>query len=165
MDGPRADRSPPAAGAHRRRRSRDPVRRTAAPYREWLSGHRSTRWGGSAARRPGGSAGARRPRRPDAGNGRTLVRSGAANGASARAAAELELPPRAVEHAQHGHQRPKLAEYDRPYFLVMYAAEAAAPSAITYHGVAIFVAQNAIATVHKGETAASRRSRSASAMA
>lgn len=67
---------------------------------------------------------------------------------------ELELHPLAVEDAQHGHQRPKIDEYERHYFLVMYAVEAAAPSAITYHEVAIFVAQNAIVTVHKGEIAA-----------
>jgi magnesium transporter len=67
---------------------------------------------------------------------------------------ELQLHPLAVEDAQHGHQRPKIDEYDHHYFLVMYSVEQLPAGAVTYHEVSIFVAQNAIVTVHKGEIAA-----------
>jgi magnesium transporter len=66
-------------------------------------------------------------------------------------AEELGLHPLAVEDAQHGHQRPKIDQYESHYFIVFYAVEAPSPGAIAYHEVSIFVAQNAIVTVHQGD--------------
>ena len=62
---------------------------------------------------------------------------------------ELELHPLAVEDARHGHQRPKIDQYETHYFIVFYALEARGPGVVDYHEVAIFVAANAIVTVHK----------------
>src|SRR5438128_7616219 len=71
-------------------------------------------------------------------------------------AKELELRPLAVEDARHGHQRPKIDQYETHYFLVFYALEAPSPDVLNYHEVAIFVAQNAIVTVHEGDFSARR---------
>src|SRR2546428_11253027 len=71
-------------------------------------------------------------------------------------AQELELHPLAVEDAQHGHQRPKIDQYDTHYFIVFYALESTSPDIVNYHEVAIFVAHNAIVTVHQGDFAARR---------
>ena len=71
-------------------------------------------------------------------------------------AQELELHPLAVEDAQHGHQRPKIDQYDTHYFIVFYALESPSPDIVNYHEVAIFVAHNAIVTVHQGDFAARR---------
>jgi magnesium transporter len=64
---------------------------------------------------------------------------------------ELELHPLAVEDARHGHQRPKIDQYEAHYFIVFYAIEAPSPGVVKYHEVSIFVAQNAIVTVHEGD--------------
>ena len=64
---------------------------------------------------------------------------------------ELELHPLAVEDARHGHQRPKIDQYETHYFIVFYALEARGPGVVDYHEVAIFVAANTIVTVHKGD--------------
>ena len=69
----------------------------------------------------------------------------------ARVAAELRLHPLAVEDAQHGHERPKIDEYEDHYFIVFYAIEAPSPGEIGFHELSIFVARNAIVTVHEGE--------------
>jgi magnesium transporter len=69
-------------------------------------------------------------------------------------AEELELHPLAVEDAQHGHQRPKIDQYETHYFIVFYALEAPSPGVVKYHEVAIFVAANAIVTVHQEDFAA-----------
>ena len=69
-------------------------------------------------------------------------------------AQELELHPLAVEDAQHGHQRPKIDQYETHYFIVFYALESPSPDVVNYHEVAIFVAQNAIVTVHQGDFSA-----------
>jgi magnesium transporter len=66
-------------------------------------------------------------------------------------ASELELHPLAVEDAQHGHQRPKIDQYETHYFIVFYGLETPSPGVVNYHEVAIFVAQNAIVTVHQGD--------------
>jgi magnesium transporter len=71
-------------------------------------------------------------------------------------AKELELHPLAVEDAQHGHQRPKIDEYDTHYFIVFYALETPGPGVVNYHEVSIFVAHNAIVTVHQGDFVARR---------
>ncbi|HEV8536735.1 MAG TPA: magnesium/cobalt transporter CorA [Candidatus Limnocylindria bacterium] len=71
-------------------------------------------------------------------------------------AKELDLHPLAVEDAQHGHQRPKIDQYENHYFIVFYAVEAPSPGVVVYHEVAIFVAQNAIVTVHNGDFTARR---------
>src|SRR6059036_723823 len=71
-------------------------------------------------------------------------------------AQELELHPLAVEDAQHGHQRPKIDQYDTHYFIVFYALESPSPDIVNYHEVAIFVAHNAIVTVHQGDFSARR---------
>lgn len=64
---------------------------------------------------------------------------------------ELELHPLAVEDARHGHQRPKIDQYETHYFIVFYALEARSPGVVKYHEVAIFVVANAIVTVHQGD--------------
>jgi magnesium transporter len=66
-------------------------------------------------------------------------------------AEELQLHPLAVEDAQHGHQRPKIDQYETHYFIVFYALESPSPGVVDYHEVFIFVAQNAIVTVHGAE--------------
>ena len=71
-------------------------------------------------------------------------------------AKELELHPLAVEDARHGHQRPKIDQYETHYFIVFYALESPSPDVVNYHEVAIFVAQNAIVTVHEGDFSARR---------
>jgi magnesium transporter len=71
-------------------------------------------------------------------------------------ASELELHPLAVEDAQHGHQRPKIEQYETHYFIVFYALETPSPGVVNYHEVAIFVVQNAIVTVHQGDFSARR---------
>jgi len=71
-------------------------------------------------------------------------------------AKELELHPLAVEDARHGHQRPKIDQYETHYFIVFYALESPSPGVVNYHEVAIFVAQNAIVTVHEGDFSARR---------
>jgi magnesium transporter len=71
-------------------------------------------------------------------------------------AKELELHPLAVEDARHGHQRPKIDQYETHYFIVFYALESPSPGVVKYHEVAIFVAQNAIVTVHEGDFSARR---------
>ena len=67
---------------------------------------------------------------------------------------ELDLHPLAVEDARHGHQRPKIDQYETHYFIVFYAIEAPSPGAVRYHEVAIFVVANAIVTVHQGDFSA-----------
>jgi len=82
-------------------------------------------------------------------------------------ARELELHPLAVEDARHGHQRPKIDQYETHYFVVFYALEAGptgrpegpaletpSPGVVDYHEVSIFVAHNAIVTVHQGDFSA-----------
>jgi magnesium transporter len=69
---------------------------------------------------------------------------------------ELGLHPLAVEDAQHGHQRPKIDQYETHYFIVFYALESPSPGVLNYHEVAIFVAHNAIVTVHEGDFSARR---------
>ena len=71
-------------------------------------------------------------------------------------AKELELHPLAVEDARHGHQRPKIDQYETHYFIVFYALEAPSPGVVDYHEVSIFVAHNAIVTVHEGDFSARR---------
>src|SRR5437016_93201 len=71
-------------------------------------------------------------------------------------AKELALHPLAVEDARHGHQRPKIDQYETHYFIVFYALESPSPDIVNYHEVAIFVAQNAIVTVHEGDFSARR---------
>jgi len=71
-------------------------------------------------------------------------------------AQELELHPLAVEDAQHGHQRPKIDQYDTHYFIVFYALETPSPGVVNYHEVSIFVARNTIVTVHEGDFVARR---------
>jgi magnesium transporter len=68
-----------------------------------------------------------------------------------RVAEELRLHPLAVEDAKHGHQRPKIDQYDDHYFIVFYAIEAPSPDAVRFHELSIFVAPNAIVTVHEGD--------------
>src|SRR5438128_12684510 len=46
-------------------------------------------------------------------------------------AQELELHPLAVEDARHGHERPKIDQYDTHYFIVFYALEHRAPASST----------------------------------
>jgi len=69
-------------------------------------------------------------------------------------AKELELHPLAVEDAQHGHQRPKIDQYETHYFIVFYALETPSPGVVNYHEISIFVAHNAIVTVHQGDFSA-----------
>jgi magnesium transporter len=71
-------------------------------------------------------------------------------------AKELELHPLAVEDARHGHQRPKIDQYETHYFIVFYALESPSPGVVNYREIAIFVAQNAIVTVHEGDFSARR---------
>ncbi len=71
-------------------------------------------------------------------------------------AKELELHPLAVEDARHGHQRPKIDQYETHYFIVFYALETPSPGVVDYHEVSIFVAHNAIVTVHEGDFPARR---------
>lgn len=72
----------------------------------------------------------------------------------ALAAEELGLHPLAIEDARHRHQRPKIDEYGSHYFLVFYALEQPEPEVVRAHEVSIFVAKNAVVTVHDGELAA-----------
>ncbi|HEV8669461.1 MAG TPA: magnesium transporter CorA family protein [Candidatus Limnocylindria bacterium] len=69
-------------------------------------------------------------------------------------AEELALHPLAVEDARHGHQRPKIDQYETHYFIVFYGLETPSPGVVNYHEIAIFVAQNAIVTVHQGDFSA-----------
>jgi magnesium transporter len=62
-----------------------------------------------------------------------------------------------VEDARHGHQRPKIDQYETHYFIVFYALEAPSPGVVNYHEVAIFVIANAIVTVHQGDFSARQR--------
>jgi magnesium transporter len=71
-------------------------------------------------------------------------------------AKELELHPLAVEDARHGHQRPKIDQYETHYFIVFYALESPSPDVVNYHEISIFVAHNAIVTVHEGDFSARR---------
>ena len=73
-----------------------------------------------------------------------------------RIAAELHLHPLAVEDAQHGHERPKIDEYEDHYFIVFYAIETPSPGEVRFHEMSIFVTRNAIVTVHHGECDARR---------
>jgi len=73
-----------------------------------------------------------------------------------RIAAELHLHPLAVEDAQHGHERPKIDEYEDHYFIVFYAIETPSPGEVRFHEISIFVTRNAIVTVHHGECDARR---------
>src|SRR5206468_12960282 len=47
-------------------------------------------------------------------------------------------------------------QYDTHYFIVFYAIEAPSPGVVNYHEVAIFVAANAIVTVHQTDFVARR---------
>ncbi len=69
-------------------------------------------------------------------------------------AKELELHPLAVEDARHGHQRPKIDQYETHYFIVFYGLETPSPGVVNYNEVSIFVAHNAIVTVHQGDFSA-----------
>lgn len=69
------------------------------------------------------------------------------------AASELSLHPLAVEDATHQHQRPKIDEYDAHYFIVVYALEEPSPDVIRTRELSVFVAQNAVVTVHTGTLA------------
>ncbi len=71
-------------------------------------------------------------------------------------AKELELHPLAVEDARHGHQRPKIDQYETHYFIVFYALESPSPDVVDSHEISIFVAHNAIVTVHEGDFSARR---------
>jgi magnesium transporter len=71
-------------------------------------------------------------------------------------AKELELHPLAVEDARHGHQRPKIDQYETHYFIAFYALESPSPDVVNYHEVSIFVTHNAIVTVHEGDFSARR---------
>ena len=65
------------------------------------------------------------------------------------AADELSLHPLAVEDAKHRHQRPKIDQYDGHYFIVFYAVERV-DAELKFDELSIFVAKNAIVTVHEG---------------
>ena len=75
----------------------------------------------------------------------------------ARIAADLRLHPLAVEDATQPDERPKIDRYENHYFIVFYAIEALEPGVVRYHEVSIFVAQNAIVTVHDGEFSARQK--------
>ena len=72
----------------------------------------------------------------------------------ARVAAELHLHPLAVEDAAEPDERPKIDQYDGHYLIVFYAIEADGAGGVRYSELTIFVAPNAIVTVHDGEFAA-----------
>ena len=64
-------------------------------------------------------------------------------------ASELGLHPLAVEDAKHRHQRPKIDQYEGHYFIVFYAVERL-DAVLRFDELSIFVAKNAIVTVHDG---------------
>jgi magnesium transporter len=64
-------------------------------------------------------------------------------------AEELALHPLAVEDARHRHQRPKIDQYEGHYFVVFYAV-AREDGVLRFNELSIFVAQNAMVTVHEG---------------
>ncbi|HYY54043.1 MAG TPA: magnesium/cobalt transporter CorA [Candidatus Dormibacteraeota bacterium] len=64
-------------------------------------------------------------------------------------AEELGLHPLAVEDAKHRHQRPKIDQYDGHYFVVFYAVDRV-EGRLGFEELSIFVAKNAIVTVHEG---------------
>ncbi len=76
------------------------------------------------------------------------------SGDLALAAEELQLHPLAVEDARNRHQRPKIDAYDDHYFIVVYALEEPSPGVIRPQEVSVFVAPNAIVTVHEGGVSA-----------
>src|SRR2546423_15027019 len=78
-------------------------------------------------------------------------------------AKELELHPLAVEDARHGHQRPKIDQYESHYFIVFYALEAPSPGVVNYHQVATFAAPNGLLPGDEGALSAARLVNNASA--
>lgn len=71
-------------------------------------------------------------------------------------AEELQLHPLALEDTRHRHQRPKIDQYEGHYFLVIYALEEKAPDLVEDREISIFMAQNAVVTVHDGDLDARR---------
>ena len=64
-------------------------------------------------------------------------------------AQELGLHPLAVEDARHRHQRPKIDQYEGHYFVVFYVV-AREDAQLRFSEISIFIAKNAIVTVHDG---------------
>ena len=67
-------------------------------------------------------------------------------------AEELGLHPLAVEDAKHGHQRPKIDQYEGHYFVVFYEVDRPGGE-LTFNELSIFIIKNAIVTVHPGAVA------------
>jgi magnesium transporter len=67
------------------------------------------------------------------------------------AAEELGLHPLAIEDAKHRHQRPKIDQYDGHYFVVFYGVDRV-EGELRFDELSIFIAKNAIVTVHDGRT-------------
>jgi magnesium transporter len=65
-------------------------------------------------------------------------------------AEELGLHPLAIEDAKHRHQRPKIDQYDGHYFVVFYVVDRP-DGELRFDELSIFVAKNAIVTVHQGD--------------
>jgi magnesium transporter len=64
--------------------------------------------------------------------------------------AEFNLHPLAVEDARHGHQRPKIEEYDDLLFVVLHMIEPSEQQQLRVGEVAIFVGRNYILSVRSG---------------
>lgn len=65
-------------------------------------------------------------------------------------AKELGLHPLALEDARERNERPKIDRYEAHGFLVFYAIDAPEPDLVKTQPVSIFVAPNALVTVHTG---------------
>jgi magnesium transporter len=64
---------------------------------------------------------------------------------------EFGLPGLAVEDALHGHQRPKVEEYNECLFVIVHTLEADAESDIRVGELAIFAGRNFVLAVWRGE--------------
>ncbi len=63
-------------------------------------------------------------------------------------AREFGFHPLAIEDCQHGHQRPKVDEYQGYYFIVMYEAEIDSDWKLEMRELNIFIGKNYLVTVH-----------------
>ena len=63
-------------------------------------------------------------------------------------AREFNFHPLAIEDCKHGHQRPKIDEYQGYYFMVLYEAELDAENGLELRELNIFLGENYLVTVH-----------------
>ena len=63
-------------------------------------------------------------------------------------ATQLGFHPLAIEDSQHGHQRPKIEEYEGYYYIVLYEAETDSEHHLELREISLFIGQNYLVTVH-----------------